>query len=64
MKKLLVTLGFIFFAVEILVGSIYALTFIPWSNLGGFFTERVMFIVFAIVWNIAGAIFLWAGYTD
>jgi len=64
MKKLLVTLGFIFFAVEILIGSIYALTFVPWGNIGSFFTEKVMLVILGILWNVAGAIFLWVGYTD
>ncbi len=64
MKKVLVTLGFMFFAVEILIGSIYALTFIPWYRLGQFFTEKVMIAALVILWNIAGGIFLWIGHEE
>ena len=61
MKKLLLTLGFLFYAIEILSAVIYGLTFVPW---GSVFTEKIMIIVFMIVWNIAGGLFLWLGYKE
>ena len=64
MKKGMVIFGFIFFAVEILIGSIYGLSFIPWSRIGGLITEKVLYVILAVLWNIAGAIFLWIGYSD
>lgn len=62
MKSTLIVLGFLFFAIELLIGGIYGLSLVPWGKFISLFTEKVLLIIFVIVWNIGGAIFLWAGY--
>lgn len=64
MGKALITLGFIFFAVEILIAGIYGLTFIPWSKLAFLLSEMSLKVIFVILWNVAGALFLYLGYRE
>ncbi len=64
MRKPFAIFGFIFFGIEILAGLITGLTYVPWDILAGFFTDKVLIVIFAILWNVAGAAFLWAAYKD
>jgi hypothetical protein len=64
MNKALVIFGFLFLGVELFAGIIYGLTLVPWTAVAGLLTDRVLAVIFAILWNIAAGTMLWAGYKD
>lgn len=61
-NNLLIFLGFSIFAVEILLGFAYGLTFVPWNKLSFLIGIRAMCAYLLILWNIAGVIFIYFGY--
>lgn len=62
MKNGLLFLGYTFFIIEIVVGFIYGLTLVPWDRLRFLLSEASLSIILLVLWNIAGAIFLYFGY--
>lgn len=61
-NRALIIFGFLFFGVELLIGLIFGLTLVPWVKLSFLGSLGSLMTIFAILWNVAGAVFLYIGY--
>lgn len=60
-NKGFLNLGYAFFFIEIFVGFIYGMAMVPWTRLAFLLSDASLGAILLVIWNIAGAIFLYLG---
>lgn len=63
MRKGLVNLGFTVFILEFVSLIIYGLTLVNWNAFTSLLTDKVLILIFVVLFNILGGVLLWVGYT-